>query len=72
MKDLLKIKWELLVTPLYITLFILALIYVGVTNLKETIFTGVMLLMVPMAYVGTKLVRTLIYEVWIGSNINED
>lgn len=71
-KDLLKIKWELLTTPLFITLFILDLVFVGTGGIKECIFATLIFLEIPLCYVGTKIVRSMIYKVWIGSNKYEN
>lgn len=64
MKDLLRIKFELLITPIFIVLFILDLIYIGFSGVKETIFTIIILLEIPAAYCSVKLVRKLLIDVW--------
>lgn len=64
MKTLLNIKFELLLTPLFIVLFVLSIKYIGFTGVKETLFTIIVLLEIPTCYYGVKLVRKLLKEVW--------
>lgn len=68
MKTLLKIKFELLVTPLFITLFIMSVMYVGFFKVSDYIFNFIILISIPCSYLGIRLCRKLIYEVWYGKN----
>lgn len=72
MKTILRVKWELLTTPIFITLFILSLTFVGIHNIREVLFTICIFLEIPLCYIGTKVVRTMIYKVWIGKCEYED
>lgn len=67
METILRVKWELLITPLFITLFILDLCLVGVTNAKEVILAICIFLEIPACYIGTQLVRRMLYKVFRGS-----
>ena len=64
MKTLLNIKFELLVTPLFIVVAILSIKYIGFFGVKDTIFTILTILEVPVCYYGVKLARKLLKEVW--------
>lgn len=67
-----EFRIELLITPLFITLGILSIIYIGFSGLKETIFTIVALLEIPVAYIGFKWVRKLFYSLLRGRAEYED
>lgn len=67
-----QFKIELFITPLFITLGVLAIIKVGFSGIKETIFTTVTLLEIPVAYFGTKTVRKLFYDLLRGKAEYED
>lgn len=71
MKDLLRIKFELLVTPLFITLLFMSIKYVGFMTLRDIIFNVVLLISIPLVYIGVRKSRRLIYYVWYGED-NED
>lgn len=64
MKDLLKVRFELFVAPLFITLFIISITKIGFFTLSDIIFNIFVLLSIPASYFGIKLSRKLIYEVW--------
>lgn len=66
MEWIFKIRYELFTTPLFITLFILDLCLVGVTNAKELILAICMFLEIPACYIGTQLVRRMLYKVFRG------
>ena len=67
-----QFRLELFVTALFITLGILAIINVGFSGVKETIFTTVTLLEIPVAYFGSKQVRKFIYDLIRGRAEYED
>lgn len=67
-----QFRLELFVTALFITLGVLAIINVGFSGVKETIFTTVTLLEIPVAYFGTKQVRKFIYDLKRGYAEYED
>jgi hypothetical protein len=64
MKDILKIKFELLVTPIFIVLFILSVIYVGFDTIFNIIFNVIVFSSIPCVYKGIKTCRKLVYEVF--------
>lgn len=68
MKDILRIKFELLTTPLFITLFILSVINIGFLRVSDIIFNIMLFLSIPACYYGFKLSRKLLYEVWYGED----
>lgn len=67
-----EFRIELFVTVLFITVAILAIKEVGFTGVKETIFTIVAILEVPVAYFGSKQVRKFFYALLRGSAEYED
>lgn len=71
MKDLLKIKFEILITPLFITLLIMSIKYVGFFTIRDIAFNTVVLISIPLVYIGIRKTRRLIYIVWYGED-NED
>lgn len=64
MKDLLRIKFELLTTPLFITLFIISVINIGFLRVSDILFNIVLFLSIPACYFGFRISRKLLYEVW--------
>ena len=71
MKDLLKIKFEILITPLFITLLIMSIKYVGFFTIRDIAFNTILLISIPLVYIGIRKSRRLIYIVWYGED-NED
>ena len=69
MKDLLRIKFELLVTPLFITLLVMSIKYVGFMTLRDIIFNVVLIISIPLVYISIRKSRKLIYYVWYGERI---
>lgn len=69
MKDLLRIKFELLVTPLFITLLVMSIKYVGFMTLRDIIFNVMLIISIPLVYISIKKSRKLIYYVWYGERI---
>ena len=67
-----QFRLELFVTALFITLGVLAIINVGFSGVKETIFTTITLLEIPVAYFGSKQVRKFIYDLIRGRAEYED
>lgn len=67
-----QFRLELFVTALFITLGVLAITNVGFSGVKETIFTTVTLLEIPVAYFGSKQVRKFIYDLIRGRAEYED
>lgn len=64
MKTILKIKFELMIPVLFVTLFVMSIIHVGFFRLSDIIFNILVFLSIPFSYIGTRLTRKLIYEVW--------
>jgi len=71
MKDLLRIKFELLVTPLFITLLVMSIKYVGFITLRDIIFNVMLIISIPLVYISIRKSRKLIYYVWYGERIWE-
>lgn len=69
MKDLLRIKFELLVTPLFITLLVMSIKYVGFMTLRDIIFNVMLIISIPLVYISIRKSRKLIYYVWYGERI---
>jgi hypothetical protein len=69
MKDLLRIKFELLVTPLFITLLVMSIKYVGFMTIRDIIFNVVLIISIPLVYISIRKSRKLIYYVWYGERI---
>ena len=67
-----EFRIELFVTALFITLGVLAIKEVGFTGVKETIFTLVVLLEIPVAYLGSKWCRKFFYSLLRGRAEYED
>lgn len=69
MKDLLRIKFELLVTPLFITLLVMSIKYVGFMTIRDIIFNVMLIISIPLVYISIRKSRKLIYYVWYGERI---
>lgn len=69
MKDLLRIKFELLVTPLFITLLVMSIKYVGFMTVRDIIFNVILIISIPLVYISIRKSRKLIYYVWYGERI---
>jgi hypothetical protein len=67
-----QFRIELFVTVLFITVAVLSIIEVGFTGVKETIFTTVAILEVPVAYFGSKQLRKFYYDLKRGYGEYED
>lgn len=67
-----EFRIELFITALFLTLAILAIIKIGFTGIKESIFTIVIILEVPVAYFGSRTARKLFYQVLRGYGEYED
>lgn len=67
-----EFRIELFITALFITLGVLAIINVGFTGIKESIFTIIVLLEIPVAYFGSRTARKLFYQVLRGYGKYED
>lgn len=67
-----QFRIELFITALFITLGVLAIINVGFGGIKEAIFTSVVLLEIPVAYIGSKWCRKFFYDLLRGRAEYED
>ena len=67
-----EFKIELFVAALFLTLAIITIKEIGFTGVKESIFTSVVILEVPVAYLGSKWVRKLFYSLIRGYGEYED
>ncbi|MBO7712837.1 MAG: hypothetical protein J6S85_04655 [Methanobrevibacter sp.] len=67
-----QFRIELFITALFITLGVLAIIKIGFSGIKESIFTITTLLEIPVAYFGSKACRKLFYDLIRGKANYED
>lgn len=67
-----EFRIELFVAALFLTLAIIAIKEIGFTGVRESIFTSVVILEVPIAYLGSKWVRKLFYSLIRGYGEYED
>ena len=67
-----QFRIELFITALFITVAILSIKEVGFTGVKESIFTTVAILEVPIAYFGSKQLRKFFYDLKRGYADYED
>ena len=67
-----EFKIEIFVAALFLTLAIISIKEIGFTGIKESIFTSVVILEVPIAYYGSKTARKLFYSVLRGYGEYED
>ena len=67
-----EFRIELFVTVLFITLAVLAIINIGFSGVKETIFNIVIILEIPAAYIGSKICRKFFYSLLRGRAEYED
>lgn len=61
-----EFRIELFVTALFVTLAILSIKEIGFTGVKETIFNIIIILEIPVAYLGSKWVRKFFYSLLRG------
>lgn len=66
MKDLLRVKFELMIPVLFITLFIMSVIHIGFFKLSDIIFNILVFISIPLSYIGIKTCRKLMLYVWYG------
>ena len=67
-----QFRIELFTTALFITLGVLAIVKVGFTGIKETIFTLIVLLEIPVSYIGFRYCRKFFYDLLRGRADYED
>lgn len=67
-----EIKFEIFVTMVYLTLPILSIILIGVHDIKELLFTLVMIIEIPFIYYGSKIVRKIGYQLFRKEGIYEN
>ena len=67
-----EFRIELFVTALFVTLGVLAIIKIGFSGIKEAIFTSIVLLEIPVAYIGSKWCRKFFYALLRGKGNYED
>lgn len=66
MKDFLRVKFELMVPVLFITLFVMSVINVGFFRLSDIIFNIIVFISIPLSYLGIRTCRKLMLYVWYG------
>lgn len=64
MKRILNFKWELLVSLNFLILFLIIL-NLGIEKKYEVIMCVVSFLSIPLSYIGVKVARKLLKEVWL-------
>ena len=67
-----EIRFELLITPLYIVLALLTIQYIGFFDIQSTIFTIITISFVPVAYFGFRFARKFLYQILRGEAKYED
>ncbi len=67
-----EIRFELLITPLYLVLALLTIQYVGFFDIQSTIFTIIVIAFVPIAYFGFRFARKFLYQILRGEAKYED
>ena len=67
-----EIKAEYFVLPLFITLGVLAIIYVGFSGIKESIFTLLAIIQIPLSFIDSRYCRKMIYSIVRGYCEYED
>ena len=72
MKYEFEFKAEYFITPLFITLSILAIKYVGFIGIKESIFTLLAIVQAPLSFIGARYCRKTIYSIIRGYGEYED
>lgn len=71
MKDLFD-KIEYFVTPLFITLGVFAIKYVGFYSFTSTVFTLLAIIQVPLSFIAVRYCRKMIYSIIRGYGEYED
>lgn len=66
LKEVLKFRFEYFITPLFITLFILSLIYIGFNNIWNIGFNICLMIQIPLVFIGLRIARKMLYLVLIG------
>lgn len=66
MKTFLKVKFELLVPVLFITLFVMSVIHIGFFRVSDIIFNILVFLSIPASYFAIKFSRKTLLYVWYG------
>lgn len=67
-----EFKVEYFLIPLFLTLAILTIKYVGFTGVKETIFTLLAIIQVPLSFIAARYCRKTIYTIIRGYGEYED
>ena len=66
MKDILRVKFELLVPVLFITLFVMSVKYIGFFKLSDIIFNIIVFISIPLSYIAIRISRKSLLYVWYG------
>lgn len=72
MKEILKFRFEYFTTPLFATLLYLGVKMIGLSDIWSILFNLVVLLEIPICFLGTRYARRLLYDVWYGEAEYED
>lgn len=66
MKTFLKVKFELLIPVLFITLFVMSIIHIGFFRVSDVIFNILVFLSIPASYFAIRFSRKTLLYVWYG------
>lgn len=66
MKTFLKVKFELLIPVLFITLFVMSIIHIGFFRVSDVIFNILVFLSIPASYLAIRFSRKTLLYVWYG------
>ena len=66
MKTFLKVKFELMIPVLFITLFVMSVIHIGFFRVSDIIFNILVFLSIPASYFAIKFSRKTLLYVWYG------
>lgn len=72
MRDEFEFKAEYFIVPLFITLGVLSVIYVGFYSLTSSIFTLIAIIQIPLSFIGARYCRKTIYSIIRGYGEYED
>lgn len=72
LKEILNFRFEYFITPLFITLFILSVKYIGFNSVLSIGFNICLFIEIPLAFIGIRIARLMLYKVLIGKVKYED
>lgn len=69
LKDIFNFRIEYFVTPLFILLLILSIKYVGFDEGLNIIFNILLLIQIPLCFIGLRICRKMLYRLYIGKEV---